>query len=134
MEEGVISGDSQEEAVDRPDGAGGTRLDVLQNERRERAVRVSREKKGWREHVGVGPPKLGDPGLVAGFDKGDGETEWSRGKGTGKGRERGVSRKSFGKKVNTVAKRVTTMARDPVEKKLATHGLNCTNQAVDEED
>ena len=95
MEEGVISGDSQEEAVDRPDGAGGTR---------ERAVRVSREKKGWREHVGVGPPKLGDPGLVAGFDKGDGETEWSRGKGTGKGRERGVSRKSFGKKVNTVAR------------------------------
>ena len=70
MKELIVGGYTKEKTVDAPDGPDGAKLDEFKDGRKRQSVRLGGKENGRRDGVRVFPPELGDPGLVAGFDKG----------------------------------------------------------------
>ena len=90
-------------------------MNELKNGRELRTVRLSQEKRCWRDKIRVRPPELGDPRLVAGLYEGNGEGQGRGDKGTRNGGERGVCGEGLSQEINSISKRVTAVTRNPVE-------------------
>ena len=78
MQEQIVGGDPEEEAINCPDGADGSVLDVFQDRGWAGEVRKGSKERGRRKLIRVCPPELGDPGLETDFYEGDREAERSR--------------------------------------------------------
>ena len=74
MKEFVVSRNPEKQTIYATDGSDRARLDVINDGRRGETVRLGGIEYGRGVCVGVIPPELGDPGLVAGFDEGYCET------------------------------------------------------------
>ena len=91
MKELIVGGYTKEKTVDAPDGPDGAKLDVFKDGRKIESVRLGGKEHGRRDGVGVFLPELGDPGLVAGFDEGNCQSEWGGNQRTRNGGKRGIN-------------------------------------------